>query len=47
MHLDNKIASAKISLEINARFLSDGTIPVKMRMDAGQALVLSLKYGRQ
>ena len=45
-HLDNKIASAKISLETNARFLADGTIPVKMRMDAGQALVLSqLKYG--
>lgn len=45
-HVKEKILKAQGLLMANARFLADGTIPVKIRLDAGQALVVSqLKYG--
>ena len=45
-HINKTITKARGLLTANARFLTDKSIPVKIRLDAGKILILStLKYG--
>jgi hypothetical protein len=45
-HISTKTSKAQGLLVANARFLTDRTIPVKIRLEVGQALIISqLRYG--